>query len=86
MALFKKKVREEDYRVVEPKQSIEEDDSEEDEVVSEREVGKIKPKVKEVSEEQKVLQVPVFLTERDIGSMVYENNQMLRSIINEIKE
>lgn len=38
------------------------------------------------NEEEKVLQVPVFLTQADINRMTYENNMILKQIHHYLKE
>ena len=66
----------------EPEEQIEE------EVVKEKPVRKeiIKKETKEEKDDDKIVQVPVFLSEQDVFRMVYENNLMLRKIVSEIEE
>ena len=85
MSLFNRK--KEGYKVVEPpinpSEKVEEEvmyksDTEEQQIKEDVEVPK---KVEAEVEEEKVLQVPVFLTEADINRMIYENNIMLKRLM-----
>ena len=82
MGLFKKKKSADDeFRRVDSQETKAE---QEEEIVEEKVLTEQKEIPKQ--EEQKVVQVPVPLTRENIDLMVYENNQILRSILKEMKE
>ena len=85
MSLFNKK--KEEYKLVEPpigpSKKVEEEvmyksDTEDSQINEDVEIPK---KVEAEVEEEKVLQVPVFLTEADVNRLIYENNIMLKRLM-----
>ena len=90
MGLFNKK--KEDYKIVNP--PTEAVQKPEEEVMNENvfnedstnEEEKIITKENKVVEEEKILQVPVFLTQADVNRLIYENNIMLKRLMEAIQK
>ena len=94
MSLFNKK--KEVYKIVEPpvtpsekvieevayESNTEDPQSREDIEIPKKVEAKIEPE----EEEEKVLQVPVFLTPADINRLIYENNIMLKRLMSVIQK
>ena len=90
MGLFNKEKKEQ-YKIVNPptenvskpieevmnEKVLNENSTDEEEVVAKEEP---------VTEEEKILQVPVFLTQADVNRLTYENNIMLKRLMEAIQK
>ena len=90
MSLFNREKKEQ-YKIVEPPLNIQ--PKVPDEVVHSAETERVNPVQtpseelkEEPKKEENILQVPVFLTPADVNRMIYENNIMLKRLINAIQK